>query len=101
MKVTLILALLCATPAFAGVYHKTTCPNVDRTRMTEMSRVAAETLGSTPAPDCHPVERMQYLGVSWSSPFAPAIPERSEHVSGYTRADGTVVDGYYRRPARR
>ena len=101
MKTILAVALLCAVPALADVYHEPSCPSVDPTRMMEMPRTSAEALGSVPALDCHPIERMRHLGASWSAPMLPAVREEREYVSGYTRADGTYVSGYYRRRPRR
>jgi hypothetical protein len=86
--------------AFSGVYHESSCPSVDTTRMKRMKRSTAEAVGLLPAPDCHPNVRVRYLGVSGASPGFPISPNadtaRTIHVGSYTRDDGTQVDEYTR-----
>jgi hypothetical protein len=90
---------------FTGVYHEAGCPSVDTTRMVRMKRHAAEAKGLLPAIDCHPDARVRYLGVGPPGPSPSSIEEvgrpRTIHVSGYTRADGTKVEGYFRAPQRK
>ncbi|HEX9985380.1 MAG TPA: hypothetical protein VGF69_19140 [Thermoanaerobaculia bacterium] len=74
--------------------------------MPRLKRAKAEAIGLTPAPDCHPAERMRYLGLSgaWGPAAETASYSRGRdseststgepktvHVNGYTRADGTYV----------
>ena len=84
---------------FAGVYHEPDCPSVDTTRMVRMKRHTAEAKGLLPAIDCHPDARVRYLGVGPTGPAPSSIEEdrpRTRYVNGYTRKDGTSVDGYLR-----
>jgi hypothetical protein len=98
-----LLALAFSRPALAGPYfHEVWCPSVDATWMTRMKRTAAVAQGLAPAPDCHPEQRVVYLGTTWSSgPLPPAEPRRV-HVEGYTKKDGTYVQPHDRaHPSRR
>jgi hypothetical protein len=85
---------------FTGVYHEAGCPSVDTTRMVRMKRHTAEAKGLLPAIDCHPDARVRYLGIGPAGLPPSTIDEASRprtiHVSGYTRADGTIVGGYLR-----
>jgi hypothetical protein len=85
---------------FTGVYHEASCPSVDTKRMVRMKRHTAEAKGLLLAIDCHPDARIRYLGVGPSGPSPSSIEDagrpRTLHVSGYTRADGTIVGGYLR-----
>ena len=83
-------------PIAPGVYHEATCPSTDPSRMVQMTRAAAADLGSLPAPDCHPGERMRYLGISGAAAApSPAAPQ-PVHVAGYWRQDGTYVPPHER-----
>ena len=95
-----LFALLAAGAVLSQevvLYHEVWCPSVDTTRMTRMKRRAAEAQGMVPAPDCHAMG-VRYLGVSGA---APREETRMTRVSGYTRADGTRVEAYWRPEARR
>jgi hypothetical protein len=85
-------------------YHEADCPSVNTTRMTRMKRSAAVYMGLVPAADCHPNAPVKYLGVGpagFSSSMSDSYDRpKTEHVSGYTRADGTVVGPYDRAPRR-
>lgn len=62
-------------------------------------RHTAEAKGLLPAIDCHPDARVRYLGVGPACPSPSSIEEdrpRTRYVNGYTRKDGTTVDGYLR-----
>jgi hypothetical protein len=102
----LLLALLSlASPALAGpFFHEVWCPSVDTTWMTRVKRTAAVAQGLQPAPDCHPEQRVVYLGTIWSTgPLPSSAPaERRVHVDTYTKKDGTHVGEHERSyPTRR
>ena len=92
--VVLFALLSLSPPAFAGPYfHEVWCPSVDATWMTRVKRTTAVAQGLLPAPDCHPEQRVVYLGTIWSTgPLPPIEPaERRVHVDAYTKKDGTHV----------
>jgi hypothetical protein len=104
------LLFIAAGAAFADrvpvlvIYHEADCPSVDATRMKRMKRTVAVTMGLVPAEDCHPNALVRYLGAGPAG-FGPSpvgeTSAKTEHVRGYTRANGTVVNGYSRRPGNR
>jgi hypothetical protein len=100
----LIASLLLPTTgrsqtATVPVYHEAWCPSVDATRMTPMVRTAAVARGVQPASDCHLRAGAHYLGISGASAVSASAAverEKTEHVSGYTKDDGTIVRPYWR-----
>jgi hypothetical protein len=107
MRSTLLIAITLfalsafpETPQVHGVYHEASCPSVDQSRMPRLKRAKAEAIGLTPASDCHPAERMRYLGLSGAWGPAEAAPcvetATTQCVDGYTRSDGTPVAPYSR-----
>src|SRR4051812_39445315 len=98
----LLFALSAAgQQSFIGVYHEAWCPSVNQKRMTRLTRGAAIERRLIPAADCHSDGKIRYLGELDLAPAAPLPPtaetypdssEKTEHVSGYTKANGTHVN---------
>ena len=88
-------------PARLVWYHEAHCPTVNLRPMVRMKRVQAVREGLQPAPDCHPLLNVTYLGeinpgLSWGSSSGESEHLKPVEVSGYTRADGTYVSPYRR-----